>query len=98
MYGTVAHVRPKSGQEQTLIDLFDEWNRDYAPNVKGAIAGYLYRKDGDPGELIMVAVFKDKHSYVANADSPEQSAWFEKFRATLEADPVWEDGEIVASS
>lgn len=97
MYGTVAHLRPKPGQEQAVLDLFNEWNRDYKPQVKGAITSYAYRKEDDPGELIMVAVFEDKQSYLANADSPEQNEWYQKFRELLEVDPSWEDGEIVAS-
>jgi quinol monooxygenase YgiN len=96
MYGTVAHVRLKQGQEKALLELMDEWNRDYRPNVKGGLASYVYKKDADPNEFILVAVFEDKKTYVANADSPEQSNWFQKFRALLESDPVWEDGEIIS--
>lgn len=95
MYGTVAHIRPTKGQEQALLDLMDEWDRDFKPKIKGALNGYTFRKDDDPGEWILVAVFEDKQSYVANAESPEQDAWFRKFRALLDADPVWEDGEII---
>ena len=34
---------------------------------------------------------------VANADSPAQDARYRQFRALLEADPEWHDGEIVLS-
>lgn len=96
MYGTVAQVRLKPGQEKAMLELVEEWDRDYRPNVKGALASYVYKKDSDPNELILVAVFEDKQSYVANADSPDQDKWFQKFRALLETDPLWEDGEIIS--
>ena len=51
------------------------------------------RPDRSPNELIGVAIFRDKASYIANADDPEQHAWFMKLREALEADPEWEDGE-----
>ena len=95
MYGTVAHIRIKPGQEKSLIALQEEWNKTRKPKVKGAVAGYLYKLDKKPNEMIMVAVFQDKKTYVANADDPEQDKWFRRVRALLEADPVWEDGEIV---
>lgn len=98
MYGTVSRARIKPGSEDKIVELFEEWQRDYRPTVKGAMHGYLYRKDNDPNEIIMVAVFEDKASYMANASDPSQDAWYKKFREQLEGDPVWEDGEIIAGS
>ena len=96
MYGTIFRMKVKSGQEQKIIDLFEEWERERKPKVKGAIGGYLLRPDNRPGELTGVAVFADKASYEANADNPEQHGWYQKLRDMLEADPEWEDGEWVA--
>lgn len=95
MYGTVARIKPKAGQEQALIDLMNQWEKESRPATKGAIAGYTFKKVDDPSEWIIVAVFADKASYTANADSPAQGAWYQKFRALLDTDPVWEDGDIV---
>ena len=53
------------------------------------------KPDASTGELIGVAVFRDKAFYLANADDPEQGKWYGKLRELLEADPVWEDGEYV---
>ncbi len=97
MYGTVAHIRPKAGQEQALSALMEEWSRERKPKIKGAVAGYLYKPEQQPGELIMVAVFQDKASYVANAEDPEQDRWYRKMRDLLEADPTWEDGEVIST-
>ena len=52
MYGTIFRMRPKSGQEQSLIDVFNEWDRERKPKVKGAIGGFLFKPDAETGELI----------------------------------------------
>lgn len=70
MYGTVAHIKPKAWQEKALASLMDEWNRSRGQKAKGAIAGYLYKLDKNPGEMIMVAVFQDKETYTANSNNP----------------------------
>jgi quinol monooxygenase YgiN len=95
MYGTVATIKVKPGRDEELLALLDEWNRDYRPKVKGAMGGTVYRLDADPNTFIMTAVFQDKATYEANADSPEQDKWYQRLRSTLTADPDWHDGEIV---
>jgi hypothetical protein len=74
----------------------DEWDRERKPKVRGAIGGYLFKPDKRSGELIGVAVFRDRQSYQANAQDPEQDRWYRRFREHLTADPEWEDGEILA--
>lgn len=96
MYGTVARVKVTEGRLEQLVALMDEWNRDHKPD--GAEAGYLYSLDKDPNEVIMVVVFRDKATYLANADAPETDTWYRRFRELLAADPEWNDGEIVHHS
>jgi hypothetical protein len=47
--------------------------------------------------LYLVVCFKDRASYVANAQSPAQHARYEQMRALLTADPEWHDGEILSA-
>lgn len=96
MYGTIFRMKIKAGQEQKVVDLFQEWERDRKPNTKGAIGGLVMKPDNSSGELIGVAVFSDKASYIANADNPEQDRWFQKVMESLESEPTWEDGEYIA--
>ena len=97
MYGTVARLQIKSGQESAFMDYLRYWSRERKPNVKGAVGGYIYTLDADPGIAIMAVVFQDKESYTANAQSPAQDADYQRLRALLTEDPIWEDGEIVAT-
>jgi hypothetical protein len=98
MYGTVAHLKVKPGQEEKLLVLLQEWDRDRKPKVKGAVGGYVYKLEGRPNEYILVVLFQDRDSYVTNAEDPEQDRWYRRFRELLEVDPLWHDGEVVYSA
>lgn len=97
MFGTIFHMRPKAGQENAIIALFEEWNRVRRPKVKGAVAGYVLRPEKKTGELIGMGIFSDRDTYLANANDPEQDQWYRRIRDLLEADPTWEDGEVIGS-
>lgn len=96
MYGTVAYLKVKPGKEDELV----AQSKEIAPELRpaGFISQTLYRLDDQPNMYVMAVVFKDKASYVANANSPEQNARYEKFRALLDDDPRWADGEVIASN
>jgi quinol monooxygenase YgiN len=94
MYGTIARMRVKPGGLEALKQLA-EADSTMPP---GMVTQYVYLMDADPNELYLAVVFESKEAYVANAQSPEQHAMYEKIRAWLETDPEWHDGEIVAHS
>ena len=96
MYGTIFRLKVKPGQEQKVVEIFQEWERERRSVIKGALGGLLLKPDSFSGTLTGVAVFEDKASYVANADDPEQHKWFTSLRELLTEDPEWEDGEYVA--
>ena len=97
MYGTIFRIKVNPGKEKEVANAFKEWDRQRKPKVKGVVAGFLLKPDGEaPENYIGVAVFRDKASYMANANDPEQDAWYQKIRKLLKADPVWHDGEFVA--
>ena len=94
-YGTIYRMRLKPGAEQRVVELMNEWDHERKPKIRGALASYLFRPDKRPGELVSVAVFRDRDAYLANARDPEQDAWYRRLREQLEADPEWDDGTIV---
>ncbi|HAL47833.1 MAG: hypothetical protein FI707_08630 [SAR202 cluster bacterium] len=97
MYGTVAHFRVKPGHRDDLNTLIQEWNTERRPKIQGAVSGYLVNLDSDPQAMIMVGIFENKEVYQANADDPEQDAWFQRLMGHLEAEPEWHDGEFIAT-
>jgi heme-degrading monooxygenase HmoA len=95
MYGTVAHLRVKPGMEAQFEQVAREIGVGRAP---GQIAVYAYRMDRDSREYYLAAVFESREAYHANAASPEQHARFMQLMQVLEAEPEWNDGEIVYSN
>ncbi|MCA1646043.1 MAG: antibiotic biosynthesis monooxygenase [Chloroflexi bacterium] len=98
MYGTVARMRVKPGRQEQLQKLNDEWVDRRGRQVSGYVASYVLRPDNQPDELILLAIFKDRESYRANASDPEQDRWYRQMREQLEADPEWTDGEMIFAS
>lgn len=96
MYGTIARIKPKEGKLDEIVALMEEWDRDYKPDVEGAMAGYLFKPD-DGGDPWMVAVFENREAYRKNAEDPAQDAWYRRLREALEADPDWIDGEYLTA-
>ena len=90
MYGTVAKFRIKPGMDAELERL----SREQVPQIAGFQFQYVYRLDSDPLDAFLVVGFESEETYRANAAGPEQQARYETFRALLERDPEWYDGEI----
>ena len=95
MYGTVARMKVKPGKIDELIAFSKEFAGRHRP--KGYLGENIYRLDSDPNQVMMAVVFQDKGSYQANANDPEMAKQYQRYRALLEADPEWNDGEIIFS-
>lgn len=97
MFGTIFSMRPKPGQENAVVALFERWDRERRPKIKGPLAGHLYRNVQNPGELMAAVVFDSRDNYFANANDPEQDRWYRELVALLEAEPRFIDGEVLRS-
>ena len=95
MYGTIARFRLKPGVKAEFVEMMDSLGDAVIP---GWVVDYYFQMDSDPNEFYLVAIFRDKETYLANADSPEQHERYLKFRSFLVADPEWHDGSIVSST
>jgi antibiotic biosynthesis monooxygenase (ABM) superfamily enzyme len=92
MYGTVARMRIKPGMEQPLAEQLEEFD---SLGVPGFVRSTIYKLDAGGDEYMVAIAFETKDAYVANAESPEQDARYQKMRELLDSDPDWNDGEIV---
>jgi quinol monooxygenase YgiN len=95
MYGTIARFRIKPGVKDEFVKTMDSF--DDQP-ISGWVADYYFQTDRDPDEFYLVAIFKDKETYVVNADSPGQHERYLKFRSFLVDDPEWHDGFILSAT
>src|SRR5262245_3306659 len=94
MYGTIARLRIKPGMEGAVQA---EMARQEARQIPGGIASYVYQMDRDPREFFLVVLFESKEAYHANAQDPRQHEEYLTLMGFLDAEPEWNDGEIVAA-
>jgi quinol monooxygenase YgiN len=92
MYGTVAvcHVRPENLATLQAMAAAEE-----ALDIDGYLGTELLVVDNHPDTVLMVVRFADRATYRANGDSADQDARYQEFRALMEDDPVWYDGDWV---
>lgn len=95
MYGTIARFRIKPGVKEEFVKTMDSFGANVIP---GWIADYYFQMDKDPDEFYLVAIFKDKETYMANADSTQQHEQYLQFRSFLVDDPEWHDGFILSAT
>jgi hypothetical protein len=97
MYGTIARLHPRPGRLEDLVALRDRWRAGDDTMPEGYRAAWLFQPDENPYDrptVFLVAVFDDRATYVANAESPGQDARYREMRELLEDDPEWMDGSF----
>lgn len=95
MYGTIAHFRIRPGVKDEFINVMDSFGDAV---IAGWIADYYFQLEEDSDEFYLVAIFTDKETYLANADSADQHQRYLIFRSYLVDDPEWHDGFVVSAT
>jgi hypothetical protein len=91
MFGTIGHARLKSGGQAQMEALMQEWLQTIRPQIPGEVVHLVGHADGQPEELVFVALVQDKATYERLAAMPEQDAWYRRMTEQLEGDVRWED-------
>jgi quinol monooxygenase YgiN len=94
MYGTCARMVVKPENREAIRAIFKE---DEGRDIKGYVASYVL-SENDSDNMWLLAIFDDRATYDANADDPRMHETYVKYRALLEEDPEWHDGEIEKSA
>ena len=95
MYGTIARFRIKPGVKDEFVKAMDSFGDAV---IAGWVVDYYFQMNNDPDEFYLVAIFKDKETYMRNADSAEQHERYLVFRSFLTADLEWNDGFILSAT
>jgi heme-degrading monooxygenase HmoA len=95
MFGTIARLRLKPGTQGRMFQLLRDFE---SVEVDGYIGQYIYRSEESPNEYYLVVLFRDRESYMANADSPEQDGRYRQLAELFAEEPEWHDGEVVYST
>jgi heme-degrading monooxygenase HmoA len=92
MFGTIAKMKVQPGNREKLREVFDS---EEQLSVPGYISSHVMFPDERDDEAYLVVFFDDRDSYTKNADDPAQDVRYQRFRALLEADPEWIDGDWI---
>ena len=95
MYGTIARFRIKAGMKDEFVKTMDSFGDAV---IAGWVADYYFQMENDPDEFYLVAIFQDKQTYQANADSADQHERYLVFRSFLVDEPQWHDGLILSAT
>ena len=88
MYGTIMRARVKPDRREEFERLMADLTP--APDT-GFIGVQIGWEDKEPNRLVAVAVFKDRQSYVRNAERPDTDQNYRQMLEHLEGEPEWID-------
>ena len=91
---THSRFRAKPGERQAVIDLFQRYQQERAPNVTGFLRSVVSSNLDDPDEFMTGVMFDTTENYNANSNDPATNAWFQELRSHLTADPDWFNGKL----
>jgi hypothetical protein len=96
MYGTLSHLRPKSGQYQAVLDHLFRWEQEYLPRARGFVGGYVFEPVAgvESFGIMLIVVFESQLSYMRHRDDQEQDRWEQQMLLLLEQAPERKEGEI----
>lgn len=100
MYGTIMRAKVKPGRKaeyQQAMQAMVPSPEDYG---RGLVALQIAWEDKDPDRIVMIVFFKDRDSYIANANRPDTNTQYEQQLDYLEGPPEWIDvnyGEFVGN-
>jgi quinol monooxygenase YgiN len=89
MFGTIMRARVKPGQRDAFLEQMR--SRGNAGRNPGFIAAELAFEDKDPDRVLAVIHFRDRDSYMANAQRPEVDSEYRAMVDYLVEPPEWID-------
>ena len=93
MYGTIMRARIKADQQ----DAFRRYTQEQTgPDAaSGWVSSEFAVEDKDPSRIVGIIRFKDKESYVKNANAPRTNDNYNQMVQFFEAPPEWIDVHYV---
>src|SRR5438046_5000458 len=88
MFVTVSIYRAKAGEEDAVIALHEDWQRNQQAKAQGYLSGELLRNIKTPREFVAIMRFENHAFAQALANDPEQKAWYRRVVSLTEYRPV----------
>ena len=94
MYGTIMRAKIKAGQQDAFRWFAQE--QGSPSDASGWVSSEFAVEDKDPNRIVGIIRFKDKDSYVKNANAPQTNDNYNQMLKFLEGPPEWIDVHYIA--
>jgi len=95
MFVVVSTYRAKDNEEDAVIALHEDWQRNQGIEARNDFSWELLRSVDMPREFISIAHFASKELAQATAELLKQDAWYGRLVSLLEEEPKWTDSRRV---
>ena len=94
MYGTIMRAKLKAGQQ----DVFRRFAQEQGSpaEASGWVSSEFAVEDKDPSRIVGIIRFKDRESYVKNANAPQTNDNYNQMLKFLQGPPEWIDVHYLA--
>lgn len=88
MFIIVSTYRAKVGEEDAIIALHEDWQRNRAPKARIHLSWELLRKTAAPREFIAIARYPSEELAQAAINDLKQDAWYDRLMSLIDEGPV----------
>ncbi len=88
MFVTVFTYKAKAGEEDAIIALHEDWQRQQQPQAGGYLSGELLRNVKASREFIAIMRFESQEAAQALTNDPERQAWSQRLASLMEDTPI----------
>jgi len=88
MFVTISIYRAKAGEEDAIIALHEDWQRNQQARKQGYLSGELLRNTQAPDKFVAIMRFENRAFAQALENDPERNAWYRRLVSLVESIPV----------
>ena len=92
MFVTVCVYRARDGEEDAIVALHEDWQRQPRARAAGYLSGELLHDPQDPQLFVAIAHYESADAALAAARDPEYTAWQHRLLSLCQSVP--ERGEF----
>lgn len=101
MFVTILTFRARSGEEDAVVALHEDWEHHRRQRANGYLSGQLLIDKGDPRSFIVITHYAHQAAAQAALCDPEHDAWYRRLASLAEGEPsrmdcrlAWQTGGL----
>jgi heme-degrading monooxygenase HmoA len=89
MFVTISTYLARAGEEDAIIALHEDWQRNQQPRVEGFLSAELLRNSENSREFLSIMRFESEEFVRLLTRNSEQDAWQQRLTSLAEKRPVY---------